>query len=195
MQETRSSSTPVLRAKLVEKGFGRATPQDVSGDLTKQLLMPVERLISERMRRSASVGRSMRTSSSGDDLAQPTPSSSAEDLSRLIEAQQALRVSSCREADLRAEKEAEVLRACYQHVPVAGGRMPVRTEHTGISDHPSTRVHAAPGRAPRTGRPPSSCTVTQPQQLAIRTEAVREAVASITCQSARAKIKEVLVEI
>ena len=33
----------------------------------------------------------MRTSSSGDDLAQPTPSSSAEDLSRLIEAQQALR--------------------------------------------------------------------------------------------------------
>ena len=61
------------------------------------------------------------------------------------EAQQALRVSACREADLRAEKEAEVLRACYQHVPVAGGRMPVRTEHTGISDHPSTRVHAAPG--------------------------------------------------
>ena len=61
------------------------------------------------------------------------------------EAQQALRVSSCREADLRAEKEAEVLQACYQHVPVAGGRMPVRTEHTGISDHPSTRVHAAPG--------------------------------------------------
>ena len=31
----------------MEKGFGRATPQDVSGDLTKQLLMPVERLISE----------------------------------------------------------------------------------------------------------------------------------------------------
>ena len=27
----------------------------------------------------------------------------------------------------------------------AGGRMPVRTEHTGISEHPSTRVHAAPG--------------------------------------------------
>ena len=28
---------------------------------------------------------------------------------------------------------------------VAGGRVPVRTEHTGISEHPSTRVHAAPG--------------------------------------------------
>jgi len=28
---------------------------------------------------------------------------------------------------------------------VAGGRMPVRNEHTGISEHPSTRVHAAPG--------------------------------------------------
>jgi hypothetical protein len=29
--------------------------------------------------------------------------------------------------------------------PVAGLRVPVRTEHTGISEHPSTRVHAAPG--------------------------------------------------
>ena len=28
---------------------------------------------------------------------------------------------------------------------VAGGRVPLRTEHTGISEHPSTRVHAAPG--------------------------------------------------
>ena len=28
---------------------------------------------------------------------------------------------------------------------VAGGRVPVRTEYTGISEHSSTRVHAAPG--------------------------------------------------
>ena len=43
-QYTRGHQLP---PSLVEKGFGRATPQDVSGDLTKQLLMPVERLISE----------------------------------------------------------------------------------------------------------------------------------------------------
>ena len=33
----------------------------------------------------------------------------------------------------------------HAHQMVAGGRMPTRNEHTGISDHPSTRVHAAPG--------------------------------------------------
>ena len=32
-----------------------------------------------------------------------------------------------------------------QEQMVAGQRMPVRTEYTGISEHPSTRVHAAPG--------------------------------------------------
>ena len=46
-QYTRGHQLP---PSLVEKGFGRATPQDVSGDLTKQLLMPVERLISEEER-------------------------------------------------------------------------------------------------------------------------------------------------
>ena len=71
-----------------------------------------------------------------------------------LEAQQAQRLETEVQEDLRVVKEAEVLQACYQHTPrgapdlhqvVAGGRMPTRTEHTGISDHSSTRVHAAPG--------------------------------------------------
>ena len=36
-----------LPPSLVTNGFGRPTPQDISGDLSKQLLMPVERVISE----------------------------------------------------------------------------------------------------------------------------------------------------
>ena len=67
-----------------------------------------------------------------------------------LEAKEALRLQGEVQDELRVMKEAEVLQACYQHtprqhMPVAGGRMPTRTEHTGISDHPSTRVHAAPG--------------------------------------------------
>ena len=66
-----------------------------------------------------------------------------------LEARQAAILEAAVQEDLRVTKEAEVLQACYQHTPhlapVAGGRMPVRTEHTGISEHPSTRVHAAPG--------------------------------------------------
>ena len=53
------------------------------------------------------------------------------------EAQQALRVSACREADLRAEKEAEVLRACYQHVPVA------REDFQRMTSYGKRRVQAA----------------------------------------------------
>jgi hypothetical protein len=39
-----------LPPSLEQRGFGRATPQDISGDLSKQLLMPVERVISDEER-------------------------------------------------------------------------------------------------------------------------------------------------
>ena len=60
------------------------------------------------------------------------------------EAQQALRVSACREADLRAEKEAEVLRACYQHG--AGHHSSI---HQLLHSASSCIIHQAP--------PPSLC--------------------------------------
>jgi len=41
-QYTRGHALP---ASLVQNGFGRPTPQDISGDLSKQLLMPVERVV------------------------------------------------------------------------------------------------------------------------------------------------------
>ena len=40
-----------LPSELVENGFGRPTPQDISGDLSKRLLHPEERIIPEEEKR------------------------------------------------------------------------------------------------------------------------------------------------
>ena len=50
-----------------------------------------------------------------------------------------------RRDDAEEEAEARAPVAAPAKETVFGQRVPVRTEYTGISEHPSTRVHAAPG--------------------------------------------------